>query len=153
MSVTLKFCSRCRVQKPIAEFTRERKRTKRYCRPCANEYAKEWRLKNPARTAERGKLYRARHPERYRYYGWRARLKERGVTEEEYNTLLAAQGGACAICQRRPLRRRLCIDHNHRTGKNRGLLCDSCNRAIGLLGDDMSRLATAIAYLEAHANA
>lgn len=51
-----------------------------------------------------------------------------GIAEYEYR--LKAQGGVCAICSKPPKRRRLCVDHNHRTGKVRGLLCDLCNRRI-----------------------
>ncbi len=56
------------------------------------------------------------------------------------------QGGACAICRRRPARR-LCIDHCHATRKVRGLLCDNCNIALGLLDDDPDRLRAALAYV------
>jgi hypothetical protein len=62
-----------------------------------------------------------------------------------------AQGGLCDICKNPPKpNRALCVDHDHITGKNRGLLCDYCNSAIGFLKDDTQVLAAAIVYLEKH---
>ena len=58
------------------------------------------------------------------------RRRELGVTVEDYDRLLAAQGGGCAICGNPPKTRRLDVDHDHRTGKVRGLLCHRCNRAL-----------------------
>lgn len=63
--------------------------------------------------------------------------------------MLARQGGRCAICERSPgiLRVALRVDHDHATGRVRGLLCDSCNAALGLFGDETARLERAIEYL------
>ena len=58
------------------------------------------------------------------------RAADLGVTTEDYDRLLAAQDGGCAICGNPPKTRRLHVDHNHRTGKVRGLLCFRCNRAL-----------------------
>jgi|SRR5215469_9672883 len=58
------------------------------------------------------------------------RARELGVTEEEYERLLKEQDGGCAICGNPPKSRRLHVDHNHRTGKVRGLLCFRCNRQL-----------------------
>jgi hypothetical protein len=58
------------------------------------------------------------------------RAKQLGVTDEEYARLLAAQGGHCALCPNTPKTRRLHVDHDHATGKVRGLLCHRCNRAL-----------------------
>lgn len=58
------------------------------------------------------------------------RAKQLGVTDAEYERLLAAQGGHCAICPNTPKTRRLNVDHDHATGKVRGLLCHRCNRAL-----------------------
>lgn len=53
-----------------------------------------------------------------------------GVTDEQYERLLAAQGGGCAICGNPPKTRRLHVDHDHKTGAVRGLLCYRCNRFL-----------------------
>lgn len=75
-----------------------------------------------------------------------------GIAQTEYERLLAAQDGACAICRQTDIKGnrnhvRFFLDHDHKTGRRRGLLCFSCNRAIGLLGDDPDRLLRAAAYV------
>jgi hypothetical protein len=73
-----------------------------------------------------------------------------GITVDEFDAMLAAQRGRCAICSS-PEPRSNCwwhIDHDHDTGHVRGLLCGPCNQGIGSLGDDPDRLRLAIAYLE-----
>jgi 5-methylcytosine-specific restriction endonuclease McrA len=79
------------------------------------------------------------------------RLKPYGITHAEFTAMLAAQNGRCAICGHSdlsvpnlfPL-----VDHCHKTGKVRGLLCMNCNQAIGKMGDDPERLRRAALYLE-----
>jgi Recombination endonuclease VII len=58
------------------------------------------------------------------------RAAQLGITDADYEALLAAQGGGCAICGNPPKTRRLHVDHDHKTGKVRGLLCHRCNRAL-----------------------
>lgn len=58
------------------------------------------------------------------------RAKQLGVTPDEYERLLAAQDGHCALCPSVPKSRRLDTDHDHRTGAVRGLLCHRCNRTL-----------------------
>jgi Autographiviridae endonuclease VII len=72
------------------------------------------------------------------------------LTKEEYNRMLWLQNGACAICrgiEKRKNTFNLAIDHDHKTGKVRGLLCSNCNRALGLFKDDPNLLKIAIEYL------
>lgn len=66
------------------------------------------------------------------------------ITSGEYQCLFDKQGGKCAICKRV---RSLVVDHCHKTGKIRGLLCSSCNSAIGLLDENVGFLNSAIDYL------
>jgi hypothetical protein len=79
-----------------------------------------------------------------------------GITLEWYNTKLAEQNGACAIClqpEKVEIRGKLlmlAVDHDHATGQVRGLLCSNCNRGIGHLDHDMARLQAAIHYLTHH---
>lgn len=74
----------------------------------------------------------------------------------EYGDMLVAQNGVCAICKKQEravvngFHKPLAVDHNHSTGKIRGLLCSGCNQAIGLLCEDTSILANAIKYLDSH---
>ena len=58
------------------------------------------------------------------------RRRQLGLSVEDYDAMLAAQGGVCAICGNPPKTRRLDVDHDHKTGKVRGLLCHRCNRAL-----------------------
>lgn len=81
-----------------------------------------------------------------------------GLTEERYAKLLAEQDGKCSICLKLEARLNwrsqkptlLSVDHNHTTGDVRGLLCTSCNRALGLFGDSLETLRSAVTYLERH---
>lgn len=74
-----------------------------------------------------------------------------GITADEYWTLWRAQGGVCAICQRATGKtRRLSVDHDHKTGFVRGLVCRPCNSdVLGHLRDSVEALQRAIDYLEA----
>jgi hypothetical protein len=58
------------------------------------------------------------------------RAKPLGVSDDDYARLLEAQDGHCALCPSEPKTRRLHADHDHRTGKVRGLLCHRCNRVV-----------------------
>ena len=76
-------------------------------------------------------------------------MKRYGLTMEGFEAMYVHQAGLCAICGRPPIiGQSLQIDHNHATGKIRGLLCGSCNRAIGLLQDDALVARAAFKYLE-----
>jgi hypothetical protein len=72
--------------------------------------------------------------------------KNYGITPEKYEEILIRQDGKCAICLKRP-DYNLHVDHDHQTNTIRGLLCNECNRAIGLLGDNTETLKRAIGYL------
>jgi hypothetical protein len=67
-----------------------------------------------------------------------------GITLEDFEALLAAQGGGCAICGREGVDH---VDHDHRTGRVRGILCFRCNVALGQLDDDPERLLAALTYI------
>src|SRR5207248_1961528 len=80
-----------------------------------------------------------------------------GLTLQERDTIIERQDGKCAICGQVPRlsdkpqngrRDALCVDHCHRSGKVRGLLCDDCNRGLGSFKDDVTTLRRAIKYLK-----
>ena len=75
----------------------------------------------------------------------RARLKKYGLTEQQYNIMVAEQQGLCKICKTSP--ERLVIDHCHETGEVRGLLCHYCNVGLGWFRDSTDSLKSAIKYL------
>ena len=77
-----------------------------------------------------------------------------GISFADYNGLLKKQGGKCAICggegflMKACHRIKLVVDHDHATGKVRGLLCHNCNRALGLLHDNPVTINNALEYLK-----
>ena len=82
------------------------------------------------------------------------RLKKYGIDLSQYNQMLFNQGGVCAICgepevaKYKGRTKPLSVDHCHETDKIRGLLCNSCNKGIGFLKDDIDIMASAISYLQ-----
>lgn len=70
-----------------------------------------------------------------------------GITKEIYDKMFADQGGVCKICGGPPGKRSLAVDHCHKTGKVRGLLCSNCNVGIGNLQDDLNLLEKAAQYI------
>lgn len=71
-----------------------------------------------------------------------------GISEIEYKHLMSKFGNKCAICLSEPNKKALSIDHNHKTGKIRGLLCQPCNFILGHAQDNVDRLMAAISYLK-----
>lgn len=76
--------------------------------------------------------------------------RDYGITIIEYNKLFIKQEGMCAICEKhqKDIKRRLCVDHCHKTGKVRGLLCGRCNTAAGLLDESTGIMKKMIEYLK-----
>lgn len=107
---------------------------------------------NRMRVERRTESYVARmDPEGRRRYQRAAKLRAKyGIDLPDFERMLAEQGGACATCRRVPDGRDLCVDHDHATGKVRGLLCDLCNRTLGQAGDDPDLLDRMAAYLRQH---
>lgn len=102
--------------------------------------SKDWRANNPRIRPPAEAAFAARLWARFR------------MRVAEYEALLRAQNGVCAICgnEEGVAGRRLAVDHCHATGKIRGLLCALCNTGIGKLGDSSSALRRAVEYLERH---
>lgn len=74
--------------------------------------------------------------------------KKYSITEAIYEQMLNAQNGVCGICRNRQTYKRLAVDHDHKTGQVRGLLCENCNRGLGRFFDSAVRLRNAAAYIE-----
>lgn len=140
---------------------------------------KEYRNKNKTSCAARSKLWRENNKEELEMKARRYRTEKReflsqkdreeyrtpkvlnqillrsfGITLEQYNAMNEAQSGLCAICNRPPITKasRLSVDHCHETGKIRGLLCTRCNTGIGMLGDSIQYVESALLYLVSHKN-
>lgn len=96
----------------------------------------------------KGALYRLKNHTRIKRRHMVRRVKLRyGITAEVYDDLLKYQNGVCAICGQPDKRKMLGVDHNHATGKIRGLLCHSCNVFIGHARESSAILEKAITYL------
>ncbi|WP_307870801.1 endonuclease VII domain-containing protein [Micromonospora sp. C51] len=125
----LKWCPDCEQIKPLGEFpstTRKASGRHSYCKPCHNTRTNE--------TKQR--LYGGN-----REYHLRRRY---GIGQQEFDELLAEQGGVCAVCGDPDPEH---VDHDHRTGWVRGILCFNCNGGLGQFRDSPTRLARAITYL------
>ena len=105
-------------------------------------YSKEYNASHPRETWDEKKLVRTTLSQR------KSHLRIAfGISVEEYDALVHKQDGKCAICGITP-KGNLHVDHDHSTGKIRGLLCNPCNSGIGLLGDDIVIMQAAIRYLD-----
>jgi hypothetical protein len=108
------------------------------CKSCSYKAARAWKAENPKaweRSARRSHL-----------------KKQYGITPEDFDRLLQSQGGKCAICHETNLRDvrgfRPHVDHSHKTGRVRGILCGRCNKGLGALKDDVEIVRRALSYLE-----
>lgn len=145
------------------------------CRKCHGKYTAQYRLDNPGKVKayqakwhqenrelviERVKQWAEANPEKtkatlrkyFRSQKGYGKYLERtyGIGFEDYLEMLKKQNGKCGICGRpegNAKRDRLGVDHCHKTGRVRGLLCNSCNRGIGLLGDSADVFRAAIEWL------
>ncbi|WP_127503488.1 endonuclease VII domain-containing protein [Actinoplanes solisilvae] len=125
-----RFCPDCGEVKPLDSFPRSRGGTGgrgRYCKPCHNARGVESRTRLHGSTRE----YHLRH----RY----------GIGQAEFDEMLLMQGGLCAICEADDPQH---VDHDHRTGRVRGILCFNCNGGLGQFRDNPVFLAGAITYLK-----
>lgn len=126
----------------------KRKRYNDSHREKVSAYSKEY-----ARThAEERRVRRRKHYLMNKDKMKNARRKwQYGITEDEYKSLLKKQGGVCAICSRAGWPKKgPCVDHSHASGGVRGILCNQCNIAIGMIQED-PKIARAMAnYLESH---
>lgn len=132
-----KQCSICEIVKPLNEFAKRKNRKSGlycYCKKCACKAKTKWKRDNP----EKDILCRRKSMLKRRY----------GVTLEQYDRMLEEQNGVCAICG--GVNKggwRLAVDHDHDTGKVRGLLCQNCNRRVGELENNPTLFRSTINYL------
>lgn len=159
-------CAKCKQTKPSSDFTNGEQRREGYrrCRACVSATNQAYQKTRPAQkrradmTSEELERYRgydrARSPRqnadswfRYRY----------GLTVDQIDTMIEEQYGLCAICNRPETKvdprtgkvRRLCVDHDHRTGLPRRMLCQRCNWVLAHVDDDIEMLEKFVSYLKA----
>jgi hypothetical protein len=162
-----KRCRICGAEKPADAFYRASGTADGYrgvCKACnlaarARRYRKSkgfrerhrprrrWRLENPGKYAALQR--RSKASPRYKRSLRQAHLRRKyGITIEDYEAMLAAQGGECAICGApEPDGASLHVDDCHDSGDVRGLLCFNCNAGLGMFDHEPGRLARAAAYL------
>jgi Recombination endonuclease VII len=144
MATKTKWCGRCNQLKPVTDFSKDTARStglQHYCKSCNSEYYKKTRRHGSQHRSPADIRARDRHATLRRKYG---------ISVEEYEQILAEQDGVCAICGEDEKDQRwgcLYVDHDHKTGKIRGLLCRDCNLALGLFQDDLALLKRAVRYL------
>ena len=153
----MKRCGRCKQIKPVTEFHRSRRLEdglQRRCKACDLIVQREQRNKYPERMRARLTKWRANNPDAVRIIQQRYDLKRSfGISLEEYEQWLVKQNDGCAICGAKPFSgraggRRLAVDHDHETGAVRGLLCGSCNRAVGQFDDNPAWMRQAADYVK-----
>lgn len=143
LELQTKECRNCGVRKLLSDFYKEKRhKDGRHseCKECFCERSKAYKVKNKQKTKTVNRDLHLR--------------KTFGIGSDQYNAILTKQHGVCAVCGNpetstyRGKLRHLSVDHCHETGKVRGLLCNDCNIALGWFKDDISRLKSAIRYLE-----
>lgn len=140
-SIPGQVCTACKVWKPLANYshlsTSPNKKKSYYrgsCKPCYNKEIAAWYHKN-----KHGLAFTRMLKSKY------------GITCDDYYAIVKSQGGGCGICGKNGhTKHRLAVDHDHATGKVRGVLCHLCNQAIGQLKHDLELLQKAIDYLKKH---
>lgn len=145
-----KKCNICFQEKSIFDFYKRSSSPDNFaytCKLCdSKRYMIMKSIKGPELAAKQ-KEWRQNNKKRIRDT---KRKSKYGLSGLEVDRLRAEQNYSCCICKKHEstLRRSLAIDHDHKTGENRGLLCDTCNRAIGLLQDNVYVLEQAVKYLQ-----
>lgn len=162
-----RICTKCnkeRILKQFGSHSKGKYGRQPSCRKCAYETNRKFCTEHPEIKYEWDRKYKTTHPDNRKRYArdWARRnkmiTKERrlelkyGLSTSEYLKMMANQSNVCAICKHPPSEKEkiLHVDHDHRTNKVRGLLCGSCNRALGLFDDSMTVVMDAYQYLQKH---
>lgn len=106
------------------------------CVDCHRKWSRQWHAKNPKRAKHLMRKYRLKN--------------NFGLTVERYEEMLRGQNERCAICKEHKdsFDKAFAVDHCHKTGRIRGLLCSNCNAGVGFFRDDPKNLVWAIEYLD-----
>lgn len=140
----MKICPKCNITKSLDNFgtclrLKDGKNT--YCKECVRKFSKTTYSNRKSKKLKENKLWRQTNKHKYKEY----KLKHRyGITLEIYEQMKLQQNGLCKICNRN---KELVVDHCHKTGKVRGLLCGKCNKGLGHFFDNKNYLKQAINYL------
>lgn len=140
-----KTCRTCLKTLPIADFYKSEELGEVFyytrCRSCHTGVTGTWSKENIEIRREITRRSQKR---------WHYQAVKYGITPQDYENMVAAQSGLCAICNKPELNKRLAIDHDHTTEKVRELLCSRCNTSIGKFEDSPELLRKAADYIEKH---
>ena len=152
MTAKNRTCKICKEYKNISNF-----QPKGYqCRECRNEKQRQYWASLPVEIrksrqmkSEAQKRYREKNLEKTKQVSREGHIRRKfGITINDYDSMLNSQNKVCAICKEKcNTGNNLAVDHNHKTGRIRGLLCKNCNTSIGLLKENVEILENAIIYL------
>ncbi len=145
----MKRCTHCKEVLPQEQFHKDKgfhDNLARRCKKCQGEMHEAWRLKNLGKAAEHQRNWRKNNRDRSNDHG---RKYNYGIALGTYDRMLAMQNGKCAICDATEGggRGAFHVDHDHSSGKVRGLLCEACNLGLGKFKDRAELLLSAIKYL------
>ena len=152
--MTTKLCPMCKLDLPLSSYQKamgRKNNVQAYCRQCTNQKNREHYSSDP-KAIEKRRKREARRLEKDPMVKRRAELlRVYGITLEEWYEIYDSQNGVCAICKQEcKTRKSLSVDHDHETGDIRGLLCNRCNRGLGLFRDDPEVLKNATRYLQSN---
>jgi len=148
----MKVCKKCKRELSLEMFSKHPKSKDRLqgsCKECERKWYKSWRARPEVlkRIKEQQKQWAKRNVDNRKLNRKKYNLKVNfGISIEDYNKLLLRQNGVCAVCGSNT-NRSLAVDHNHETGKVRGLLCGNCNTALGLLRENIQIIEKLKGYL------
>lgn len=167
----MKCCTNCNKVKDLSMFGKSKndKDGRTYwCKECAINKAAEYRAKNREKINKkqqaRNRIYYSKNKEALKAYAKAFRLKnpdsvkhydlkdDFGISLSDYRAMLDAQKHCCAICRRHEscFKKKLSVDHDHKTGAIRGLLCSGCNFGLGQFKDNFDVALNAAKYLQLH---
>ena len=164
MGIICKVCFTCKIEKPEEEFNKSKQNIgglRGFCKACQKLYMQEYQEKNREKLRKQNREAYWQNKEWHHKYhkNWRkhnARLvrntnykRKFGITIDDFDEILKKQGGACALCGKHEWNgKRISVDHDHNSGKVRGLLCNRCNTALGALGDTVESIEKVLQYLK-----
>ncbi len=157
----MKYCPKCAKEKPETNFYHDESRMAKnklggYCKECRRAASKEYAARHRVKLNRYSKEHYAKNKKLYRDKFLQTKY---GINEDRFQQMLRAQEGKCAICQRhhtqcakgRHSGVRLCVDHDHASGRVRGLLCHSCNHRLDFLSSPKISQRT-VSYLQQSTN-
>jgi hypothetical protein len=134
----MKKCSKCKIEKEYSAFNKNKSRKDGFqssCKKCHSKMMQDYKIKGLKKQSDR-----------------KVNLKRRyGIAQSEYDKMYNFQKGKCALCDAETIGRKgavnFCVDHNHKTGDVRGLLCHNCNVVLGKIKDNREWLSRALKYI------